>query len=298
MHPNSGLLLKLASVLPKGDHSRRVLLSEARKAAVAPGEHIQVGDNVLLTTRKGQVPGTVLVARYMRSGKTEIKVSTAVGEFTWNSPDGKYDPRLIAFVGKADAAKTRKLQDEKYEKDQAQDDKKFETAKSGADILHKLDLKIGDLITINYTDVTKQETVMGTNYQTGKVGIKRYKGRPDQDADFWAEINFLLGGRSRRGPREIRWIHAKHIGKIVERFADSYKEDRKGPFTITPRIEAEVENKGWYQINHMNEFIVASEVVALSPAMARKGTDYENPSKDVYRDPVSGYYWRSTGSSD
>lgn len=255
--------------------------------------YLEVGHKIKAqSSRKGEVTGTI--TSIDKAGKGVMYVSVTLSDDTpW-----RWKVRSLEYGG--DSPFTFVEQHDTKEKALVEQHDTKVQERAGYEMLRKLDLQPGDEVLIEYSNMTRTETVMGVNFKTGKVGIKRYTSAygASPDDDFMRELNELLGYK-RKAPRDTRWLPATIIKKVMSRVKDSYKDEKTLPYAITPIILRGLADRGWYQQTYSNgEFQVASCVFALTPQLARKGTDYEVASKDVWLDPQTGYFWRETGSFD
>ncbi len=256
------------------------------------GQRIEAGDLVSFRGSRGrQVEAIIVSTRYMRTGKTEIKArGTDGGDWTYTSPNGEYGSG-ITFIRKQDAQAVKEVQFDHAQRQDDRADKVEALAEAGRKVIKSLNLAVGDTVVVNYTNGRQTETVVGLNLATGKVGIKRYRNQPDD----YKELMALYSGRT---IRDIRWLHGKNIGAVVQRFKDSHKGVKPCPVKMTPKIISSIELKGFAQVTFGSEFIESSYVLAFTAENARKGENYEVASKDVYFDPNIEVFWRATGSFD
>jgi hypothetical protein len=138
----------------------------------------------------------------------------------------------------------------------------------------------GDKVRIRYTDGIQTETVVDTNENTGKVGIKKYRGHSNsEDRDYLTDLWMMF---RKRPVRDTRWIFAQNIIAVVERFADSFKGEKAIPIDVTGAMESSIDSGGYV--------MVSGYVVSNTPQGARS---LGGSAKDVYRDPHSGLFWRN-----
>ena len=187
-------------------------------------DYIEEGDLVSIRSRKGWIEAVVVSVRGKRTGGSEIKLNSSIGDLNFQSKDGTYDPRIITFVRKGDTDLTQIHQDERSQREDERSDKQEDAAEIGRQALEKLKLNHGDVVIIDYTNGSHVETVNGVNWKTGKVGLLRKKHRTQEEemalAVSFANMNRLTG-RNLRPPleRDTRWVPANLVSRIVRRFA-------------------------------------------------------------------------------
>jgi hypothetical protein len=182
----------------------------------------------------------------------------------FTAPAGRYSPEQIKSAVDGVHATVEKIAE-----------RKFERAEAGRAALGftgdraTLAAYPGDIVTIRYTDATRDETVADVNIATGKIAIV-----------------------ARHNQSGKRWLPATMIKAVKQPVSPL-------PVTLSDSERAKLDEAGWVQVRRGTEFIERSYVVARTPIDARKrGTDYECASTAVYHDVERGLYHRSTGSFD
>ena len=259
-------------------------------AAKKKGDRIEVGDRVEAQTRKGVREMTVTEVKPGRKWYTVSLSDPALGEGYWTykvpSPY-YYDARGITYLGKARKKKLQKdiekVQGVKSQREQS----KRERSNENYDVLRKLNVEVGDVVLYEYRNGTRNETVAKINYKTGKIGIPKKGYDPG--------LALLLQKRI----RDVRWLNATGIKKIVTKAADTYEGEKSYPYgRLDSKYITKMQKDGWTQITYGREFIEYSAVIGRSPRDARNGKNYDGADKKVYFDPKLGVFWRKTGTFD
>lgn len=252
-------------------------LSSIASKIAGSGEYITEGDIVKLRTRKGWTEGVVTFVRIKRNGGAEVKVTAEGADYKWDSKVQTYDPKIMTFVRSGGPNALREMEESRA-REEARAGRKDDIAEKGRKALDEYKLEPGDKVRIRYTDGIQTETVVDTNYETGKVGIKKYRGLTNsEDKTYLSDLWFMY----RKKPvRDTRWIHAQHVIAVVERFADTFKGDKAVPVKVTGEVESSIDSGGYS--------LVGGYVISNSPQGARS----LGGKGDVYRDPGTGLFWK------
>lgn len=278
---------------------------------IEPVQALRVGDAVTMNFRGRLVDGVITALEHFRRGRRAgmVKYIMAPTDPVWKAKAISLhttDRSAFTLRKNVPAAAVKAAQKEYTEQREEKQKRQFLRTVERRNALEDkglvgigkaVEYAVGDTVVIQGPGYRWDAEIGAINYRTGKVGIVR---APQPGQTYFSKdpnmrilsdaLGGLFGTRSRR-TREFRWIPATHIVAVKH-------QERAVPFTLTPEKIAAVKKEGWKQFRFGREFIESSYVVATTAAGARKGQDYEVASKQVFKDPGSGLFWRATGSFD
>ena len=198
------------------------------QARTASRDEMQVGDRIELNTRRnGWVEATIAEVNHnyrARKYPYTIRSVTDDGQdYHGKRSNIRYDDpanaRGMRYKGRS---KTKKVIQDSLTRRDDRDQRKQDRADAGHASLESWKLQPGDVISYQYRNGTKRETVAGVNYRTGKVGIERHsapeKARRLEERDRNELVNELMGGNRRRTRNtDVRWLPATGIVQVVSR---------------------------------------------------------------------------------
>lgn len=214
-------LIRLAHANPELRSDLLPLVVGTAKAA--SDDYIQVGDLVEAKASRGPVEVTVVAVRPMRTGKTEVQLTTKDGkDFTFKADGSTYtqNSRVLKLIRRQGAAAAQEVSQERFEREMGRSEAKEDFAEMGRKALETFDPMPGDKVTIEYRGgPMRVEIVNGVNWKTGKVGVvKETRMSPAErqqlEVSFW--LMNQMSGRNIRPPleRDTRWIPAHQIVRI------------------------------------------------------------------------------------
>jgi hypothetical protein len=131
----------------------------------------------------------------------------------------------------------------------------------------------GDIVTIRYSNMERDEELVEINVATGKIAIAALHNKSGKR---WVPSTCVVNVKSKQRPLPFEWNADR--SELLEQLKTGAKE--------------------FHQFRFGAEFIERSYVVSHTRAGARLGSNYECADHTVYQCPDTKLFWRSTGSFD